>query len=192
MPDDEEKKAADAEEDVADEGAAEDTASDDNAAEEEKSADGKEENPEAEAEGPKPFANLDLKRVTCFGWQKNPSETCWYNKCLLAQKLGWENSDKMGIELSLKENVDNCYFCIATLDFTDLDDDTPYRAEFENTKMMWKLSIKDSPRAELEMQQIGDFFKSDLMKKAAQRTADLVQRGIAMYNDFLDDKLGTS
>lgn len=137
----------------------------------------------------KPFQNLDLRNVVCFGWQKNPSEKCWYNKCLLAKKFGWSKADREGIELSLKENVDNCYSCIVTLDFIDLDDEIPYRAEFNNEKMLWKLSIKDSPNAGLEMQQIGDFFKSDLMKKSALRAADLVTRAIKMYDEFLEEKL---
>lgn len=137
----------------------------------------------------KPFQNLDLRDAVCFGWQKNPSEKCWYNKCLLAKKFGWSKADREGIELSLKENVDNCYSCIVTLDFIDLDDEIPYRAEFNNEKMLWKLSIKDSPNAELEMQQIGDFFKSDLMKKSALRAADLVTRAVEMYKDMLSAHL---
>lgn len=187
MPDDEEKNKEDAAEEVADEEGTDDTESAEDTEKKDDSADGDAES--QEDEGPKPFENLDLRDAVCFGWQRSPSEKCWYNKCLMAEKFGWEKADKEGIELSLKENVDNCYFCIATIDFIDLDDETPYRAEFDNGKMMWKLSIKNSPKAELEMEQIGEFFKSELMKKVAQRVADLVQRAVDMYKSMLESRL---
>lgn len=54
----------------------------------------------------KPFQNLDLRDAICFGWQKSPSEKCWYNKCLLAKKFGWSKADREGIELSVRRIFD--------------------------------------------------------------------------------------
>ena len=63
-----------------------------------------------EEEQAKPFANLDLREAYCFGWEKEAKKKCWYNKCLEAKAIGWKKADTSSIELSLKKNVDDCYF----------------------------------------------------------------------------------
>lgn len=98
----------------------------------------------------KPFANLDLREAYCFGWEKGAKKKCWYNKSLEAKAIGWKKADVPGIELSLKQNVDACYFYLVNLYFVDLDDDMRWHAFFDNSKGLWRLEIQDSPKAEVE------------------------------------------
>lgn len=133
----------------------------------------------------KPFQNLDLKKATCFGWQLGNKKNGWTAKAVLAKQFGWKNADVEGIEFSLKANVDECYLSLASFEFMDLDDDTRWHAWFDNSKMMWKLEICDSPKAEIQMEQIADFFKSEMMKKCAQRAADLISKAEKDFEEVL-------
>lgn len=136
-------------------------------------------------EAPVPFSMLDLRAERCFGWQPKANIHCWYNLSLTGKANGWTEPLVQRVEKSLKQNVDDCYFCLAQLDFVDLDDDIRYHAQFDSAKGMWKLSIADSPDAELELEQIGNFFKSDLMKKCAKRCYDLIVRAYKEFEETL-------
>lgn len=140
---------------------------------------------EQEDEQAKPFANLDLREAYCFGWEKDAKKKCWYNKSLEAKAVGWKKADVPGIELSLKQNVDACYFYLASFYFVDLDDEIKWHAFFDNSKGLWRLEIQDSPRAEIDSQQYADFFGSDLMKKAASRAYDLIKRAEKEFEETL-------
>ena len=52
---------------------------------------------EQDDNAPKPFAQLDLREASCFGWERDPKQKCWYNKCLHAKTVGWKNADVQGI-----------------------------------------------------------------------------------------------
>lgn len=137
----------------------------------------------------KPFENLDLREARCFGWERHNTDNGWTAKTVYAKKFGWRNADIDAIQLSLKDNVDKCYLSIASFNFVDLDDDTRWHAWFDNQKMMWKLEIQDSPNAEVSMEQLADFFKSDLMKRCAQRAADLATNAAKLFEEVLRPRL---
>lgn len=159
----------------------------DDSADNEKSSDdeGSEDDDKEESEAPAPFSMLDLKTIKCFGWQPKAKISCWYDLSLTGKANGWTEPLVERVEKSLKQNVDDCYFCLAKLDFIDLDDDIKYHTEFDSAKGMWKLNIADSPDAELELEQIGDFFKSDMMKKCAKRCYDLIIRAYKEFEETL-------
>lgn len=136
-------------------------------------------------EAPQPFSMLDLRSEVCFGWQPKANISCWYNLSLTGKANGWTETLAQRVEKSLKQNVNNCYFCLAQLDFVDLDDDIRYHAQFDSAKGMWQLSIADSPDAELELEQIGNFFKSELMQKCAKRCYDLILRAYKEFEETL-------
>lgn len=54
---------------------------------------------------------------------------------------------------------------------------------------MWSLQVQDSPKAEISLEQKADFFKSDMFKKVAGRTADLVARAVVQYNEVIEQHL---
>lgn len=54
---------------------------------------------------------------------------------------------------------------------------------------MWGLQIQDSPKAEIELEQKADFFKSELFVKIASRTADLALRALDEYNNVIEQHL---
>jgi len=128
-----------------------DDSADDEKSSDEKSSDdeGNEDSEEEKSEAPAPFSMLDLKAIKCFGWQPKAKISCWYDLSLTGKANGWTEPLIERVEKSLKQNVDDCYFCLAKLDFIDLDDDIRYHAEFDSAKGMWKLNIADSPDAEL-------------------------------------------
>ena len=157
--------------------------------EKEEKEEGNEEKPtdssEQDDNAPKPFAQLDLREASCFGWERDPKQKCWYNKCLHAKTVGWKNADVQGIQESLKNNVDACYFYLANFYFVDVEDEMRWHAFFDNSKGLWRLEIQDSPKAELESQQYADFFGSDMMKKTANRAYDLIKRAEKEFNETL-------
>lgn len=51
---------------------------------------------------------------------------------------------------------------------------------------MWGLQVQDSPKAEISIEDKAAFFKSDMFKKIAQRTADIVLRANDEYEQVID------
>jgi len=45
-----------------------------------------------------------------------------------------------------------------------------YSLYFDNNKALWKLEILDSPKAEMTVEERGNFFKSDMFKKISKKT----------------------
>lgn len=172
MPDDEDKKK---EEEAADTSAEEDTSAEDDAEEEESSSDdagaddadkedsddsaeddgesedGEDAEAEKDEEAAKPFSSLDGKEVYVFGWEPNPKARCWYDLSLQAKTYGYTEDLMQKIERSLQQNVDACYFQLASLYFIDLEDEMGYHAYFDNMKGLWKLEVTDSPDAPIEI-----------------------------------------
>lgn len=172
MPDDEDKKKEDAAKDTS---AEEDTSAENNTEEEETAdsddadkedsekedsddsaedndAESKdEEDAEDEKEAAKPFSSLDGKEVYVFGWEPNPKARCWYDLSLQAKTYGYTADLMQKIERSLQQNVDACYFQLASLYFVDLEDEMRYHAYFDNMKGLWKLEVTDSPDAPIEI-----------------------------------------
>ena len=145
--------------------------------------------PQGQTEEAKPFQDLDLREAFCFGWERDAKKKCWYNKSLEAKMIGWKNADVPGIQLSLKQNVDACYFYLVNFYFVDLEDETRWHAFFDNSKGLWRLEIQDSPKAEIDAQQYADFFASDMMKKSSARAYDLIKRAEKEYYETLQKRI---
>lgn len=64
-------------------------------------------------EAPAPFSMLDLRAERCFGWQPKANISCWYNLSLTGKANGWTEPLIQIVEKSLKQNVNDCYFCLA-------------------------------------------------------------------------------
>ena len=59
---------------------------------------------------------------------------------------------------------------IAKFKLVDIDDSMGYSLWFDNNKALWCIEILDSPKAEMTVEDRGDFFKSDIFKKIAKKT----------------------
>lgn len=173
MPDDEDKKKEEAAEDTsAEDNAEEEEAadsddagtddadkeedaekedSDDSAEDDGENGDGEDAEDEKEEELAKPFSSLDGKEVYVFGWEPNPKARCWYDLSLQAKTYGYTEDLMRKIERSLQQNVNACYFQLASLYFVDLEDEMRYHAYFDNMKGLWKLEVTDSPDAPIEI-----------------------------------------
>ena len=136
----------------------------------------------------KPFENLDLNEWYCFGIE-HPKENSWTTIALKSRTLGWKAIDVKKLENSLRQNVDSSYLFLASFYLTNLDDDMKYLCFFDNQKGMWGLQIQDSPKAEIDLEEKSNFFKSDMFKKIAERTADLIQRANDEYEQVIDQHL---
>lgn len=71
--------------------------------------------------------------------------------------------------MSLARAVDACYFRLVSFDAEDLDSEFTWHASFLNSKALWTLELKRSPRAEIEPKDMADFFSSDLFKRVAKQ-----------------------
>lgn len=135
-----------------------------------------------------PFDNLDLNEWYCFGIE-HPKKSSWAYICMKSRTLGWKAIDVKKLENSLRQNVDASYICLASFYLTNLDDDMKYLCFFDNQKCMWGLQVQDSPKAEISIEDKAAFFKSDMFKKIAQRTADIVLRANDEYEQVIDQHL---
>lgn len=136
-------------------------------------------------ENPQKFQNLDLREAYCFGWEPKAKDKCWYNLSVKSRTLGWKSTDVKALEQSLKQNVDACYFYLASFYFTDVDSDVKYFCFFDNSKSLWGLQIQDSPKAEIEAEDVKAFFSSEIVKKAMVRARSLVMRAAEEFNSCL-------
>lgn len=116
-----------------------------------------------------PFIGLDLRSARCFGYS-SPLKDCWTVLAAQADDIGWENIDVKQLEKDFTKNVEQSYMDIASFKLVNIDDDVEYSLAFDNNKSLWKLSIANSPKAELDIQERADFFKSQMFKKIAKQT----------------------
>ena len=132
----------------------------------------------------KPFSGLDLRSAYCFGYSK-PDSSNW--KCIAEQSkdVGWEMVDAKQLEKSLAKDVDKAYSMLAAFKFVDVDDDMAYSLSFDNNKALWQLSISESPKAELDVQQRADFFKAELVKNLAKKTYFRLNDAFEVYNEVV-------
>ena len=116
-----------------------------------------------------PFAGLDLRSAKCFGYSV-PETKNWKYLADQADDVGWKLIDVKTLERNLTKDVEDSYFKIAQFNLTNVDDDIDYSLWYDNNKALWEVKIKDSPKAELTIEERADFFKSDMFKKIAQKT----------------------
>ena len=135
-----------------------------------------------------PFAGLDLRYAKCFGYSV-PEEKNWKYLADQADNLGWKNVDVKQLEKNLTKDVEQCYMNIAYFKLTNVDDETDYVLSFDNNKSLWNLHIAHSPKAELDVKERADFFKSKLFKKIAQRTYDRILSAKQTYDKIVKQHL---
>lgn len=139
---------------------------------------------EEEKTAKKPFENLDLREVQIFGGR-------WAELATQSKTLGWNGVDKQTLEKSLARAVDSSYFRIVSFNVGDLDTEITWHASFLNDKGLWELEIFDSPRADVEPEQMADFFGSAEFKKIAERAGWILEEAKRLLEDVVEPKLST-
>lgn len=149
-----------------------------------------------------PFSNLDLKQITVFGRGNNfkdvagkkTGETAgpdWAELAEQSKTVGWKNIDREALERSLTEDVEACYFRLVSFNVVDLDDDTVWHASFLNSKGLWDLEIANSPKADVEPQQMADFFSSEEFLKIAKKAGWILEGARHLLEDVIEPQLST-
>lgn len=67
----------------------------------------------------------------------------------------------------------------------NVDDDTSYTLWFDNNKKLWNVAISDSPKADLEVEERANFFKSDMFKKVAKKVYYRLIGAKESYNNII-------
>ena len=130
----------------------------------------------------KPFDNLDLKGITLFGGR-------WIELATQSKTLGWGGVDKLALEKNLARAVDSSYFRIVSFNVEDLDTEITWHASFLNDKGLWELEIFDSPHADVEPEQMADFFGSTEFKKIAKRAGWLLEEASKAVSEVIMPRL---
>lgn len=115
-----------------------------------------------------PFAGLDLRGARCFSYSV-PEQKNWKFLADQADDVGWKLIDSKQLERNLAKDVEASYMKIAQFKLVNVDDDTSYTLWFDNNKKLWNVSISDSPKADLDVEERANFFKSDMFKKVAKK-----------------------
>lgn len=137
-----------------------------------------------------PFENLDLVKFQIFGKCGKDLEN-WVDLARYAGEFGWKSIDEEKLVLfqkSLQKNVDQCYPRIAQFIFKNLDDDVEYLVFFNNAKQLWDVEVRNSPEAELTIEERGNLFKSDLFKKVALRAYDIINTAFSVFYSKVQEK----
>lgn len=121
------------------------------------------------------FQNLDMKKVSCFGWCY-PRNTDWWRMANSTISQGWHSLDQKKFEASFAKNVAESYEHLLEADFEDLDDSIHYTCFFDNNKKLYELKLTNTDTGEILSEQKKEFFKSESFKKTAKRAAELVSR----------------
>ena len=132
----------------------------------------------------KPFDNLDLEGIALFGGR-------WAELATQSKTLGWKGIDKLALEKNLARSVDSSYFRIVSFNVEDLDTEITWHASFLNDKGLWELEIFDSPSADVEPEQMADFFGSEEFKRIAKRTGWILEEASKALSNVIMPKLET-
>ena len=97
--------------------------------------------------------------------------------------------DADALDKSLALDVENSYLRIAEFTLVNLDDNVAYSLWFDNNKALWGVSIKDSPKAEMTVEERADFFKSDIFKKIAKKTYFRLTAAKDAFYSIVDEHL---
>lgn len=98
-----------------------------------------------------------------------------------ATSSGWRSVDMRAFQKSLARNVDGCYRRIAEFEFRNADDDMVYDVWFDNEREVWDFQIKDSPGAELSVDERGDLFKCASFRKYAEWAYSQIDRAFRIF-----------
>lgn len=130
------------------------------------------------------FDGLDLRYALCFGYS-SPLAESWTNLANVAIDKGWNNVDVKQLENNLMHNVEACYYRIAQFTLENVEDDMRYKLWFNNNKGLWDVTIENSPKAEMTIEQRADFFKSELFKKIAKRAYYIITNARKTYEQIV-------
>lgn len=130
------------------------------------------------------FDGLDLRYALCFGYS-SPKANSWTNIAEIAIDKGWNNIDASMLEENFMHNIEACYYNIAQFMLENVEDDMCYNLMFDNSKSLWHVSIKNSPKAEMTVEQRADFFKSDVFQKIAKQTYYIIINAIKIYKKIV-------
>ena len=64
-----------------------------------------------------------------------------------------------------------------------------YSLAFDNNKSLWEVSILNSPKADIEIDERANFFKSSMFKKIAKTTYDKLLIAKQTFDKILDQRL---
>lgn len=147
-----------------------------------------EENSDEEAEETNEFDGLDLRYALCFGYSF-PLSSSWVNLAEIAVDKGWSNIDVKALESNLLHNVEACYYKICQFKLENVNDEMGYVLWFDNNRGLWDVAIKDSPEAQLTIEQRADFFKSEMFTKIAKRTYNIIVDAKKTYGKIVKEHI---
>lgn len=105
-----------------------------------------------------------------------------------AMSSGWRSVNLRAFQESLAKNVDGCYRRIAAFEFRNADDDLEYDVWFDNERQVWDFSIKDSPDAELSVDERGNLFKCGPFRKYAEWAYLQIDRAFGIFKAAVERK----
>lgn len=127
-----------------------------------------------------PFDQLVLERFRVFGITAAKGGS-WSDMAETAMSHGWRHVNLRAFQESLSRNVDGCYRRIAAFGFRNMDDDFEYDVWFDNERQVWDFSIKDSPDAELSVDERGNLFKCVPFRKYAEWAYLQIDRAFRIF-----------
>lgn len=136
---------------------------------------------------PNPFDQLVLERFRVFGITAVKGGS-WSDMVETAMSDGWRSVNLRAFQESLARNVDGCYRRIAAFRFRNADDDLEYDVWFDNERQVWDFSIKDSPDAELSVDERGNLFKCGPFRKYAEWAYLQIDRAFRIFNAAVERK----
>lgn len=139
------------------------------------------------AAAPNPFDQLVLERFRVFGITAAKGGS-WSDMAEIAMSDGWRSVNLRAFQESLARNVDRCYRRIAAFRFRNADDDLEYDVWFDNERQVWDFSIKDSPDAELSVDERGNLFKCEPFRKYAEWAYLQIDRAFRIFNAAVERK----
>lgn len=141
----------------------------------------------ADSAAPNPFDQLVLERFRVFGITAAKGGS-WSDMAETAMSDGWRSVNLRAFQESLARNVDGCYRRIAAFRFRNADDDLEYDVWFDNERQVWDFSIKDSPDAELLVDERGNLFKCEPFRKYAEWAYLQIDRAFGIFNAAVERK----
>lgn len=141
----------------------------------------------ADNAAPNPFDQLVLERFRVFGITAAKGGS-WSDMAEIAMSDGWRSVNIRAFQESLARNVNGCYRRIAAFRFRNADDDLEYDVWFDNERQVWDFSIKDSPDAELSVDERGNLFKCGPFRKYAEWAYLQIDRAFGIFNAAVERK----
>ena len=138
---------------------------------------------------PLKFQLLDPRNgCRCFGGF-NEDEQTWISISDQSVNDGWNQIDIEQLEDSLTNDVNDSYYNIASLELLDAGTNIVWIAKFINDKSLWKLEIKDSPKAEVLDDDKSTFFVSENFVNLVRKCGDILDNAKTKIENVLMNHL---